>query len=72
MNDFNNNLSGIAVILCLLVLVTEAIETTCKVLTLKTLGLAILATVVILAAAFGIYCLVEWLKEKKKEKTDVE
>lgn len=69
-----NNLNGISVILSsvLLGLILGLLVTTGKVLTLKALGLAMLATVVIFAAAFGIYCLVEWIKEKNKKEVDGE
>lgn len=59
-----NNSNGIfTVLLCLLIV----LEITGKTITFKAIGLSVLITAVLFAAAFGIYCLVEWIKENKKK-----
>ena len=53
----------LTVLLCLLIV----LEITGKTITFKAIGLSVLITAVLFAAAFGIYCLVEWIKEKRKQ-----
>jgi len=73
------NLNGISVILLCLLLVFVVLLITGKVIIIKTIGLAaigkiiglsVLITAALFAAAFGIYCLVDWIKEKKKKQVD--
>ena len=64
-----NNSNGIlTVLLCLLIV----LEITGKTITFKAIGLSVLITAALFVAAFGIYCLVEWIKEKKKKQIDGE
>lgn len=62
-----NNLNGISVILLCLILVLDVLVITGMTITFKAIGLSVLITAVLFAAAFGIYCFVEWIKEKKKQ-----
>lgn len=64
----NSSNGTIVCLICLIIV----LETTGKALTFKTICLAILITAVLLGAAFGIYCLVEWFKEKKNKQVDGE
>lgn len=59
----NNSNGVLVVLLCLLIV----LEITGKTITLKTIGLSVLITAALFGAAFGIYCLVDWIKEKKKQ-----
>ena len=63
MKSSNGTIVGL---LCLIIV----LEITGKALTFKTICLSILITAVLLGAAFGIYCLVEWFKEKKNKQVD--
>lgn len=59
-----NNSNGIpAGLLCLILVLVI----TGKTITFKAIGLSVLITAALFAIAFGIYCLVEWIKEKKKQ-----
>lgn len=62
-----NNLNGISVILLCLILVLDVLVMTGMTITFKAIGLSVLITAALFGAAFGIYCLVEWIKEKKKQ-----
>lgn len=67
-NKIKNNLGGISVILLCLTLVLDVLVLTGMAITFKkAIGLSVLLTAVLFGAAFGIYCLVEWIKEKKKQ-----
>lgn len=64
-----NNSNGISVVLlCLLIVLLI----TGKTITFKAIGLSVLITAALFGAAFGIYCLVEWIKENKKKQVDGE
>lgn len=64
-----NNSYGIVTVLLCLILV---LDITGRIITFKEIGLAVLITAALFGAAFGIYCLVEWIKEKKKKQVDGE
>lgn len=64
-----NNSNGIpAGLLCLILVLLI----TGKTITFKTIGLAVLIIAALFGAAFGIYCLVEWIKEKNKKQVNRE
>lgn len=63
-----NNLNGISVILLCLTLVLDVLLITGKTITFKAIGLSVLITAALFGAAFGIYCLVEWIKEIRRNK----
>ena len=67
-----NNLNGISVVLICFLLVLDVLLITGKIITFKAIGLSVLITAALFAATFGIYCLVEWIKEKKKKQVDGE
>lgn len=71
-NKFKNNLGGISVVLACSLLVLEVLLITGMTITFKTIGLTALITAGLFGAAFGIYCLVEWIKEKNKNQDDGE
>lgn len=62
----NNSNGVLVVLLCLLIVLVL----TGKTITLKAIGLSVLITAALFVAAFGIYCLVEWIKENKKKQYD--
>lgn len=72
-NKIMNNLNGISVVLLFLLFVLDVLVLTGMTITsFKAIGLSVLITAALFGAAFGIYCLVEWIKENKKKQVDVE
>lgn len=69
-NKIKNNLGGISVVVLCLVLVLDVLVLTGMATSFKAIGLSILITAALFGAAFGIYCLVEWIKENKKKQYD--
>lgn len=71
-NKIMKNLDGISVILIFSLLVLDVLAITGMTITFKAIGLSVLITAALFGVAFGIYCLVEWIKEKKKKQVDGE
>lgn len=66
-NKIMNNLGGISVIVLCLLLVLDVLAITGMTITFKAIGLSVLITAALFATAFGICCLVDWIKERRKQ-----